>query len=208
MHILQVFVRADFLVERALSGVGLKQIAVVHALEPVSYTHLLRIQQKPVTITVTDNAVTVGGEPAISAPGLAESDYEVVYKDKNGNEVTPSEPGTYEVWVEITNPNYRHPDGSSEKQVGSVVVSSGMPRTYEVSFAGNGAGGSTAGMSAAGGSAVILPECGFTKPGSVFTGWKYGGVVYKPGDSFTMPYADITITAPVSYTHLSPDSLV
>lgn len=161
----------------------------------INGTATLRIQQKPVTITVTDNAVTVGGEPAISAPGLAESDYEVVYKDKNGNEVTPSEPGTYEVWVEITNPNYRHPDGSSEKQVGSVVVSSGTPRTYEVSFAGSGAGGSTAGMSAAGGSAVILPECGFTKPGSVFTGWKYFNVVYKPGDSFTMPSSDVTFTA-------------
>lgn len=161
----------------------------------INSTATLRIQQKPVTITVTDNAVTVGGEPAISAPGLAESDYEVVYKDKNGNEVTPSEPGTYEVWVEITNPNYRHPDGSSEKQVGSVVVSSGTPRTYEVSFAGSGAGGSTAGMKAAGGSVITLPECGFTKPGSVFTGWKYFNVVYKPGDSFTMPYADITITA-------------
>jgi len=161
----------------------------------INGTATLRIQQKPVTITVTDNAVTVGSEPAISAPGLAESDYEVVYKDKNGNEVTPSEPGTYEVWVEITNPNYRHPDGSSEKQVGSVVVSSGMPRTYEVSFAGSGAGGSTAGMSAAGGSAVILPECGFTKPGSVFTGWKYFNVVYKPGDSFTMPSSDVTFTA-------------
>ena len=155
----------------------------------------LRIQQKPVTITVTDNAVTVGGEPSISAPGLAESDYDVTYRDREGNVVTPNEPGTYEVWVEITNPNYRHPDGGSLKQVGSVVVSAGAPRTYELSFAGNGAGGSTAGMSAAGGSAVILPECGFTKPGSVFTGWKYGGAVYKPGDSFTMPYADITITA-------------
>lgn len=161
----------------------------------INGTATLRIQQKPVTITVTDNAVTVGGEPAISAPGLAESDYEVVYKDKSGNEVTPSEPGTYEVWVEITNPNYRHPDGSSEKQVGSVVVSSGMPRTYEVSFAGSGAGGSTAGMKAAGGSVITLPECGFTKPGSVFTGWKYFNVVYKPGDSFTMPSSDVTFTA-------------
>lgn len=161
----------------------------------INSTATLRIQQKPVTITVTDNAVTVGGEPAISAPGLAESDYEVVYKDKNGNEVTPSEPGTYEVWVEITNPNYRHPDGSSEKQVGSVVVSSGTPRTYEVSFAGSGAGGSTAGMKAAGGSVITLPECGFTKPGSVFTGWKYFNVVYKPGDSFTMPSSDVTFTA-------------
>ena len=166
----------------------------------INGTATLRIQQKPVTITVTDNAVTVGGEPAISAPGLAESDYEVVYKDKNGNEVTPSEPGTYEVWVEITNPNYRHPDGSSEKQVGSVVVSSGTLRTYEVSFAGSGAGGSTAGMKAAGGSVITLPECGFTKPGSVFTGWKYFNVVYKPGDSFTMPYVNVTLTAQWSPT--------
>lgn len=161
----------------------------------INGTATLRIQQKPVTITVTDNAITVGSEPAISAPGLAESDYEVVYKDKNGNEVTPSEPGTYEVWVEITNPNYRHPDGGSEKQVGSVVVSSGTPRTYEVSFAGSGGGGSTAGMKAAGGSVITLPECGFTKPGSVFTGWKYFNVVYKPGDSFTMPSGDVTFTA-------------
>lgn len=161
----------------------------------INSTATLRIQQKPVTITVTDNAVTVGSEPAISAPGLAESDYEVIYKDKNGNEVTPSEPGTYEVWVEITNPNYRHPDGGSEKQVGSVVVSSGTPRTYEVSFAGSGGGGSTAGMKAAGGSVITLPECGFTKPGSVFTGWKYFNVVYKSGDSFTMPSGDVIFTA-------------
>lgn len=161
----------------------------------INGTATLRIQQKPVTITVTDNAVTVGGEPSISAPGLEESDYDVTYRDREGNVVTPNEPGTYEVWVEITTPNYRHPDGSSEKQVGSVVVSSGMPRTYEVSFAGSGAGGSTAGMKAAGGIVITLPECGFTKPGSVFTGWKYFNVVYKPGDSFTMPYADITITA-------------
>ena len=166
----------------------------------INGTATLRIQQKPVTITVTDNAVTVGGEPAISAPGLAESDYEVVYKDKNGNEVTLSEPGTYEVWVEITNPNYRHPDGSSEKQVGSVVVSSGTPESYNVTFAGSGASGSTAGMSAAGGSVITLPECGFTKPGSVFTGWKYGSVVYKPGDSFTMPYVNVTLTAQWSPT--------
>lgn len=166
----------------------------------INGTATLRIQQKPVTITVTDNAVAVGGEPSISAPGLAESDYEVVYKDKNGNEVTPGEPGTYEVWVEITNPNYRHPDGSSEKQVGSVVVSSGTPGSYSVTFDGSGAGGSTAGMKAAGGSVITLPECGFTKPGSVFTGWKYGSVVYKPGDSFTMPYVNVTLTAQWSPT--------
>ena len=166
----------------------------------INGTATLRIQQKPVTITVTDNAVTMGGEPAISAPGLTESDYEVIYKDENGDVVTPSEPGTYEVWVKITDPNHRHPDGSSEKQVGSVVVSSGTPRMYELSFDGSGAGGSTAGMKAAGGSVITLPECGFTKPGSVFTGWKYFNMLYKPGDSFTMPYVNVTLTAQWSPT--------
>lgn len=198
--ILSGLAEGDEGLEAVISGVGTE--AGEHPLNAslknydiINGTATLRIQQKPVTITVTHNAVTVGGEPAISAPGLAESDYEVVYKDKNGNEVTPSEPGTYEVWVEITNPNYRHPDGGSEKQVGSVVVSSGTPRTYEVSFAGSGGGGSTAGMKAAGGSVITLPECGFTKPGSVFTGWKYFNVVYKSGDSFTMPSGDVIFTA-------------
>ncbi len=198
--ILSGLAEGDESLEAVISGVSTEAgehplTASLKNYEIINGTATLRIQQKPVTITVTDNAVAVGGEPAISAPGLAASDYEVVYKDKNGNEVTPSEPGTYEVWVEITNPNYRHPDGSSEKQVGSVVVSSGTPRTYEVSFAGSGAGGSTAGMKAAGGSVITLPECGFTKPGSVFTGWKYFNVVYKPGDSFTMPSGDVTFTA-------------
>ena len=131
-------------------------------------------------------------------PGHGVGDYResaISVSDKNGNTADLSEPGAYEVWVEITNPNYRHPDGSSEKQVGSVVVSTGTPRTYEVSFDGSGAGGSTAGMKAAGGSVITLPECGFTKPGSVFAGWKYFSVVYKPGDSFTMPGSDVTFTA-------------
>lgn len=161
----------------------------------INGTATLRIQQKPVTITVTDNAVTMGGEPAISAPGLTESDYEVIYKDENGDVVTPSEPGTYEVWVKITDPNHRHPDGSSEKQIGSVVVSSGTPRTYEVSFDGSGATGSTASMNAAGGCIITLPECGFTKPGSTFAGWKYGYTIYQPGDRVTAAYGDMTFTA-------------
>lgn len=50
-------------------------------------------------------------------------------------------------------------------------------------------------MKAAGGSVITLPECGFAKSGSVFTGWKYFNVVYKPGDSFTMPSGDVTFTA-------------
>ena len=138
-----------------------------------------------------------GGNTVVSAPGLSESDYKVTYKDRNGNTVTDTtQPGTYEIWVEFTNPNYRHTDGSSNKQVGSFTVGYGPVRTYTISFSGgNGASGNTASVTAAGGSYITLPECGFTKPGSVFTGWKYGNAVYKPGDSITMPYTDITITA-------------
>lgn len=156
-------------------------------------TATLVVQQKPVIITVTET----GGNTVVSAPGLSESDYKVTYKDRNGNTVTDTtQPGTYEIWVELTNPNYRHTDGSSYKQVGSFTVGYGPVGTYTISFSGgNGASGNTASLTAAGGSYITLPECGFTKPGSVFTGWKYGSAVYKPGDSFTMPYTDITITA-------------
>ena len=156
-------------------------------------TATLVVQQKPVVITVTET----GGNTVVSAPGLSESDYKVTYKDRNGNTVTDTtQPGTYEIWVEFTNPNYRHTDGSSNKQVGSFTVGYGPVRTYTISFSGgNGASGNTASLTAAGGSYITLPECGFTKPGSVFTGWKYGNAVYKPGDSITMPYTDITITA-------------
>ena len=162
-----------------------------YVISPAAAT--LVVQQKPVIITVTET----GGNTVVSAPGLSESDYKVTYKDRNGNTVTDTtQPGTYEIWVELTNPNYRHTDGSSNKQVGSFTVSYGPVRTYTISFSvGNGASGNTASLTAAGGSYITLPECGFTKPGSVFTGWKYGSAVYKPGDSITMPYTDITITA-------------
>ena len=162
-----------------------------YVISPAAAT--LVVQQKPVVITVTET----GGNTVVSAPGLSESDYKVTYKDRNGNTVTDTtQPGTYEIWVELTNPNYRHTDGSSNKQVGSFTVGYGPVRTYTISFSGgNGASGNTASLTAAGGSYITLPECGFTKPGSVFTGWKYGNAVYKPGDSITMPYTDITITA-------------
>ena len=162
-----------------------------YVISPAAAT--LVVQQKPVIITVTET----GGNTVVSAPGLSESDYKVTYKDRNGNTVTDTtQPGTYEIWVEFTNPNYRHTDGSSNKQVGSFTVGYGPVRTHTISFSGgNGASGNTASLTAAGGSYITLPECGFTKPGSVFTGWKYGNAVYKPGDSITMPYTDITITA-------------
>ncbi|MBM6829299.1 InlB B-repeat-containing protein [Anaerotignum lactatifermentans] len=160
-------------------------------------TATLKIQKKSVVITVTNNAAVEGEVilPTISAPGLNESDYEVIYKDKDGNKVSsPTEPGSYEVWVTFPDDsNYRHPDGSSEKQVGTFLISEVPPVLYTVNFAE--AGDSMAGMQGAGGSTLTLPECGFTKQNALFMGWLYNGKIYQPGDSFTMPYGNVTFTA-------------
>ena len=162
-------------------------------------TATLVIQKKPVVVTVTDNAVTPGGEPTINVPGLTEGkDYTVTYKDKDGNVVeNPTQSGTYEVWVEFPeDSNYRHPDGSSDKQVGSFTITETQPVLYTVTFDGNGnTSGTMTALELTGGSTQTLPDCGYTKTKYQFTGWLYGGKTYKPGDSFTTPYGDVTFTA-------------
>ena len=162
-------------------------------------TATLVIQKKPVVVTVTDNAVTPGGEPTINVPGLTEGkDYTVTYKDKDGNVVeNPTQSGTYEVWVKFPeDSNYRHPDGSSDKQVGSFTITETQPVLYTVTFDGNGnTSGTMTALEVTGGSIQTLPDCGYTKTKYQFTGWLYGGKTYKPGDSFTTPYGDVTFTA-------------
>lgn len=167
-------------------------------------TATLVIEKKPVTVTVTDNAVQADGtaqEPEIQIPGLSDAEVEalceVVYKDKNGNVVeNPTQPGAYEVWVEFTDPNYRHPDGSTSKQVGTFTIANGQPALYTVTFDGNGkTSGTMTNLELAGGSILTLPDCGYAKTGSQFTGWLYDGRIYKPGNSFTTPYTDVTFTA-------------
>ena len=162
-------------------------------------TATLVIQKKPVVVTVTDNAVTPGGEPTINVPGLTEGkDYTVTYKDKDGNVVeNPTQSGTYEVWVKFPeDSNYRHPDGSSDKQVGSFTITETQPVLYTVTFDGNGnTSGTMTALELTGGSTQTLPDCGYTKTKYQFTGWLYGGKTYKPGDSFTTPYGDVTFTA-------------
>lgn len=160
-------------------------------------TAILVIEKKPVVISVTDNAVTPGGEPQVNVPDVPAEDYEVIYKDKDGNEADLSKPGNYEVWVKFPeNSNYRHPNGSTEAPVGSVTVSETKPARYTVTFDGNGTTSDTMpDLELAGGSVLTLPECSYAKTDAQFTGWQYGGKTYKPGDRFTMPYGDMTFTA-------------
>lgn len=154
-------------------------------------TTTLVIQKKPVVVTVTNNGVTTGGKPNVNVPGLTEnSGYTVSYQDEDGNEVTDlSKPGTYEVWVEFTDPNYRHPDGSTAAPVGSVTVAQTQPPQYTVSF-----DGTMTSLELAGGSILTLPECTCEKDGAQFTGWLYNGKVYQPGDRVTTVYGDMTFT--------------
>ena len=178
-----------------------------YAITPAKAT--LVVQPQAVTVTVTDNAATAGepftgAEVTVSVPDS--SDYQVVYKDQDGQVVTaPTTPGTYEIWVELLDDNYRHDDGSTEKQVGTFTVTDGAPTLYAVTFdGGEGSGGSMDPLSLAGGSVLLLPECGYERTGHRFAGWDQGGKTYRSGDRFTMPHADVTFTARWVQVHDAP----
>lgn len=160
----------------------------------------LTIQKQPVVITVTNNVTTVDEItlPTVLVPGLEKEEYEILYKDGDGNQVTdPTEPGSYEVWVKFPDgSNYCHPDGGSDSQVGTFTIADVLPTLYTVTFAGgDGATGTMDQLKGVGGSILILPVCGYTMDHSRFTGWTYNGKTYQPGDSFTMPAEDVTFTA-------------
>ena len=167
----------------------------------------LEIQKKPVFLTLEDN-VAQAGEPfggvtvAASDADFGTGDYRIVYRDSEGAEVeSPTQPGSYEVWLEITNLGYRLPDGSTKGQIGSYLVADTAPTLYAVSFdGGEGATGGMEELEAAGGSLLMLPECGFEKEGFAFAGWEYSGRLWQPGAAFEMPRKNITLTARWSET--------
>ena len=59
-------------------------------------------------------------------------------------------------------------------------------------------------LSLAGGSVLLLPECGYERAGHRFAGWDQGGKTYRSGDRFTMPHADVTFTARWVQVHDAP----
>ena len=167
----------------------------------------LEIQKKPVFLTLEDN-VAQAGEPfggvtvAASDAGFGAGDYRIVYRDSKGAEVeSPTQPGSYEVWLEITNLGYRLPDGSTKGQIGTYLVAGTAPTLYAVGFdGGEGATGGMEELEAAGGSLLMLPGCGFEKEGFAFAGWEYSGRLWQPGAAFEMPRKNITLTARWSET--------
>ena len=161
----------------------------------------LTIQQKPVIFAVINNAVQADGsvKHAEVAADDNECTYTVTYQ-QNGKEVaSPKEAGSYEIWVKITNPNYRHTDGSALMQVGVLTITQAPPVVYTVSFAGGEdvTGTAPAQQTATANGQINLPVNPFAKEHYRFTGWKADsdGKTYQPGDRFSMPARDVTFTA-------------
>lgn len=158
----------------------------------------LTIQQKPVLFTVTDNAVQADGnakEATVTPDESTFSGYTVEYRQEGQKVPSPSQVGTYEVWVTITDLNYRHTNGSDTMQVGDLTITQAPPTLYTVTFDGNEAEGSMTSLEAAADSTLILPVCAFSKTGYQFIGWTYDGQTYQLGDHFTMPNGDVTFKA-------------
>lgn len=159
----------------------------------------LTIQQKPVLFIVTDNAVQADGnakEATVTPDESTFSGYTVEYRQEGQKVPSPSQVGTYEVWVTITDSNYRHTNGSNIMQVGDLTITQAPPTLYTVTFDGNEAdGGTMPSLEAAADSTLTLPACAFSKAGYQFIGWTYDGQAYQPGDHFTMPNGDVTFKA-------------
>lgn len=159
----------------------------------------LTIQKKPVLFTVTDNAVQADGnakKATVTPDESTFSGYTVEYRQEGQAVSAPKEPGRYEVWVTITDHNYRHTNGSNIMQVGDLTITQAPPTLYTVTFDGNEAdGGTMPSLKTAGGSTLTLPVCAFSKTDYQFIGWTYDGQTYQPGDRFIMPNGDVTFKA-------------
>ena len=165
-------------------------------------TATLTIQPKPVIFTVAGNAVQADGN--VKTAQVAADDktctYTVTYQ-QNGEQVdAPKEAGSYEIWVEIPSPNYRHTNGSSEMQVGTLTITQAPPVMYTASFVGGGEsveGAAPTAQTAVANSQITLPANSFAREDYLFTGWTADGDtrLYQPGGRFTMPARNVTFTA-------------
>ncbi len=165
----------------------------------------LVIQKAPVTFTVSDDMVKHDGLAKIAtvtatANSVSFTGFTVTYR-KDGKKVeTPTDMGSYDIYAEFTNTNYRHVDGTdgTARKIGVLnIYKDTAPATFKLSFAsGEGGSGSMTSMTAAqAGTARALPVCAFTKTDSVFGGWQYNGKTYQPGEVLEQPSSNITLTA-------------
>ena len=185
----------EYTVTVSLTGVDAVNYTLKNAKE------ILTIRPKSVGFTVSNNAVEGDGttKTATVTPtdnNLTQTGYTVTYRQGTVTVAAPTAAGSYEIWVEITDGNYRHTNGKTEMQVGTLTITQAPPVLYDVTFAGGAdVTGSMAGLEVVGDSVLTLPECAYSRTDHKFTGWLYNGKVYQPGDGFTMPARNVTFTA-------------
>jgi len=161
------------------------------------------IEKAPVTFTLTDTAQLADGSlktvtiSAVDGNGKPVYDYEIIYKNDDGQVVDPSGSGYYGIYASLTGSardNYRHngaADGA-QRRIGTLVLYTGnAPASLETSFDVAGMPSMTGLRS---GDEVTLPECSISKPGYTFAGWTINGKLYKAGETFTMPSGNVNFT--------------
>ncbi|MGN0276013.1 MAG: InlB B-repeat-containing protein, partial [Hominisplanchenecus sp.] len=219
---------ADFTAEQRLANAGIKRLtAVLGGVRAVNYQLTnpdvnFTVQKVPVTFHVTDNSVQADGaahtatvSASVNGLPLAADDrngdpvYEITYRDVRGETVEdPADAGSYAIYAELINPNYRHSgtaDGTA-RQIGVLTIyrnQTQTAKTYTVEYATGAEGTSEVtgdlpveqtGLSE--GTLIYLPGKGtLSRTGYAFTGWLLNGKLYQPGETFTMPAKNVTITA-------------
>ena len=210
-------VSADFTAEQRLTNAGTKRLTAVLGGEQADNYRLTNphvnftVQKAPVTFAVADNVVQADGhahKATVSAyangAALDASNYAITYRNAAGQTVQePVDAGTYGIYAELKNPNYRH-SGTAEtaaRQIGVLTMYRNQTaKTYTVEFAKDASEVTgalpTSQTGVSEGTLIYMPEKGnLARTGYAFTGWLLNGKLYQPGETFTMPANNVTITA-------------
>ncbi len=150
-----------------------------------------------------------GAGTSITLNDLGVTADDIEYRLEDGTVVDdPTETGTYQVWVQIPNANFRHAGsfGGGFHNVGVLrIAENDHPATYTVTFdpGRDEQGNRFAGVTAPEPMEGLIPTQEITLPAApenapneyVFAGWSRGGALYQPGEEFYMPYSDVTFEA-------------
>ena len=134
---------------------------------------------------------------------------DIQYRLADGTAVAaPAEIGTYQVWVRIPNPNYRHAGGADGgfQNVGVLrIAENDHPATYTATFdpGKDEERKPFPGVTVPAPLEGLIPTQEITLPpapgnapaGYVFAGWSRNGTLYQPNEAFYMPYAHVTFQA-------------
>ncbi len=216
------YVSADFTAEQRLTNAGTKRLTAALAGTRADNYQLTNaeinftVQKAPVTFAVADHFVQADGHAHratvsayVNGKVFGTDKYTITYRTAAGQTVDePTDAGNYGIYAKLTDANYRH-SGTAEataRQIGVLTIyrnQTQTPKTYTVKYASGAEEASEVtgdlpaeqtGLSE--GTLIYLPGKGtLSRTGYAFTGWLLNGKLYQPGETFTMPARNVTITA-------------